>query len=190
MTNPKRTIKKYANRRLYDTEDSRYVTLEDIEQMVLRGVDFQVVSPKGEDITGQILVNILLNNQPAGQLIFSEQNLRNLITFINGPMLGSVRVFFEQCLPVFSQMQNEMKKKYGTSVNSAELENLLNLQMNFFPQLLRHYIGSSMDNYLASQKNMQAFMETMQKGMRFPNVFNPMSPPVPSASPPPDDDKK
>ena len=168
---------------MYDVEKSAYVTLDDLEAMVLSGEAFRVHTTRGEDITAQILFNILLNGNNAGKFIFSEQNLRNLITFVNGPMLGSVRGFFEQSLPMFAQMQNDLKEKYGGSFSSPELEKLITLQMNFLPKLMEQYMERSMDNYLATQKNLQTMMG--MPTLSLTDIFNPLA-----AKPPKDKSEK
>ena len=73
MTTPVRTIKKYPNRRLYDTANSGYITLVDVKQMVLEQIDFQVIDAKsGEDLTRAILLQIILEEESGGLPMFSS----------------------------------------------------------------------------------------------------------------------
>src|SRR5678816_4629427 len=80
MENPLRLIKKYPNRRLYDTKTSSYITLADVKQMVLKQEEFQVVDAKsGEDLTRQILLQIILEEESGGVPMFSSNLLSQLI---------------------------------------------------------------------------------------------------------------
>ena len=77
-----RLIKKYPNRRLYDTKTSSYITLADVKQMVLKQEEFQVVDAKsGEDLTRQILLQIILDEESGGVPMFSSELLSQLIRF-------------------------------------------------------------------------------------------------------------
>ena len=78
----RRIIKKYSNRRLYDTRQSAYVTLENLHELILQGEDFQVVNAgDGADITAQSLAQVLVSEEIWGEPLFSERSLRNLIMF-------------------------------------------------------------------------------------------------------------
>ena len=77
-----RTIKKYPNRRLYDTANSGYITLADVKQMVLEGIAFQVMDAKtGEDLTRSILLQIILDEESGGVPMFSSEMLSQMIRF-------------------------------------------------------------------------------------------------------------
>ena len=98
----RRIIKKYSNRRLYDTRQSAYVTLENLHELILQGEDFQVVNAgDGADITAQSLAQVLVSEEIWGEPLFSERSLRNLIMFCGGPMRGPFLAFMEQCMAVF-----------------------------------------------------------------------------------------
>lgn len=166
-----RVIKKYSNRRLYDARQSRYITLEELKEMVLSGEEFTVVTAKNEDITSQTLLAVLLSSEVMGRPVFSEQNLRNMVMFMHGPMRGPVRIFFEQCMPMFAERQREMMEKFGpTMPGGAELENLAMLQGSFVRQLMERYVCRSLENYMATQKNME---QLMHQSFPFPNFFKP-----------------
>src|ERR671919_2175840 len=82
MENPLRLIKKYPNRRLYDTKTSSYITLADVKQMVLKQEEFQVVDAKsGDDLTRQILLQIILDEEAGGLPMFSSEMLAQMIRF-------------------------------------------------------------------------------------------------------------
>src|SRR6186997_2132438 len=89
MENHLRLIKKYPNRRLYDTKTSSYITLADVKQMVLKQEEFQVVDAKsGEDLTRQILLQIILEEESGGVPMFSSTLLSQLIRSYGNAMQG------------------------------------------------------------------------------------------------------
>jgi polyhydroxyalkanoate synthesis repressor PhaR len=82
MANELRLIKKYPNRRLYDTANSGYITLADVKQMVLDNIDFQVLDAKsGEDLTRAILLQIILDEESGGVPMWSSEMLVQMIRF-------------------------------------------------------------------------------------------------------------
>lgn len=103
-----RVIKKYPNRRLYDTEKSRYITLSDIRKLVMRGSPFQVIdSNSSEDLTRSILLQIMLEEESGGQPLFSAKMLAQIIRFYGGTMQGMFARYLEQSLSLFTQRQNQ-----------------------------------------------------------------------------------
>ena len=101
-----RIIKKYSNRRLYDTEDSTYITQDRIKEYVSRGISFRVVSAKsGEDITRSVLLHVILDEEIMGVPLFTEEALRSIILFSGSGMRSSFSGFLEQMLPVLQQSQ-------------------------------------------------------------------------------------
>lgn len=168
-----RIIKKYSNRRLYDTEQSRYISLDDLKEMILDGTEFRVLTTKNEDITSPTLISILMSSEVMGQPVFSEQNLRSMVMFMHGPMRGVMRVFLEQCMPLFVQTQQQLVEKYGAdALGQGELENLAVLQGTIVRQLMEQYVCRGMENYLSVQKNMENAMK--MQPFTFPAAFNPM----------------
>src|SRR3954453_19209136 len=86
---PLRLIKKYPNRRLYDTKTSSYITLADVKQMVLKNEDFQVIDAKtNEDISRQILLQIILEEESGGMPMFSSDLLSQMIRSYGSAMQG------------------------------------------------------------------------------------------------------
>ena len=89
MAKPIRIIKKYPNRRLYDTANSGYITLADVKQMVLEFIDFQVIDAKsGDDLTRGILLQIILEEESAGMPMFSSEMLSQMIRFYGNALQG------------------------------------------------------------------------------------------------------
>jgi hypothetical protein len=103
-----RIIKKYPNRRLYDTLHSTYVTLFDIKGLVMSNVSFHVVDAKtGDDITRSILMQIILEEEAGGQPILSKQSLLKMIRFYGNSLQGMMAPFLEQNLNQFIELQNQ-----------------------------------------------------------------------------------
>ncbi|MCC7120904.1 MAG: polyhydroxyalkanoate synthesis repressor PhaR [Gammaproteobacteria bacterium] len=115
---PKRVIKKYPNRRLYDTNESKYVTLNDVRKLVLEEAPFCVIDKKsGEDITRNILLQIIIEQEEGGEPMFSTDALQQMIGFygnsarsLAGDFLrSSVHLFYEQQKRLQDQMSNAMQ---------------------------------------------------------------------------------
>lgn len=167
-----RMIKKYNNRRLYDTKNSRYITLDELKELILSGDEFRVCTTDGEDITRQTLLSILLSGEVMGQPLFSEQALRNMVMFMQGPMRGPMKVFFEQCMPMFAQSNRELMEKFGATLGGGELDSLAVLQGTMVRRLMEQYVFRGLENYLSTQKNMEKMM-SMQAPFPFANMFAP-----------------
>ena len=113
-------IKKYANRRLYNTSTSAYVTLDDLAKMVREGTDFVVFDAKtNEELTRQILTQIIFEEESRGQALLPVQFLRQLIGFYGGHMEGVLPSYLEMSLENFSRQQesfrDQMTKAFGAT---------------------------------------------------------------------------
>ena len=103
---PVRTLKKYPNRRLYDTQTSSYITLADVKQMVLGGEDFEVRDAKtGDDLTRSILLQIILEEESGGVPMFTTQALAQIIRFYGHAMQGVMGTMIEKNLQAFTELQ-------------------------------------------------------------------------------------
>src|SRR5947199_4024073 len=112
MNKPQRVIKKYPNRRLYDTANSGYITLADVKQMVLDHIDFQVVDAKsGEDLTRAILLQIILEEESAGVPMFSSEMLSQMIRFYGNALQGIMGNYMEQNVKAFLTIQNKLQEQ-------------------------------------------------------------------------------
>ncbi len=110
-------IKKYANRRLYNTASSSYVTLEHLSDMVKEGVDFVVYDAKtGEDITRSVLTQIIFEeeNRGGGQNLLPIQFLRQLIRFYGDQMQAFVPSYLEMSLENFAKQQERFRSQFGS----------------------------------------------------------------------------
>ncbi len=109
-----RIIKKYPNRRLYDTEVSRYITLQEVRDLVLNGRKFQVIDKHtGEDITRSILLQVIAEEEEGGNPIFSTEVLLQIIRFYGDSMQNSMSRYLELSLQFFEQQQLHFKERLG-----------------------------------------------------------------------------
>ena len=121
MSEP-RIIKKYPNRRLYDTEVSSYVTLGDVRDLVLRKVPFQIRDARtGEDITRGILLQIIMEQEEDGEPILSEQVLEKIIRFYGDSLQGMVTSYLERSLNLFVDQQAKVQEQMRTMMGNDPL---------------------------------------------------------------------
>lgn len=105
-----RIIKKYPNRRLYDTEISSYITLEEVRQLVLTGAPFEVHDAKsGQDLTRSVLLQIIAEHEQRGQPMFSANLLAQIIRFYGDSMQGFVGGYLENSLQIFLDQQHKFR---------------------------------------------------------------------------------
>ena len=110
MSDPVRTIKKYPNRRLYDTANSGYITLADVKQMVLENIDFHVVDAKtGDDLTRAILLQIILEEEAGGMPMFSSEMLAQMIRFYGSAQQTIIGQYIEQNVKAFLGIQKKLQ---------------------------------------------------------------------------------
>jgi polyhydroxyalkanoate synthesis repressor PhaR len=164
-----RVLKKYPNRRLYDTQSSSYITLADVKRMVLAGEDFEVRDAKtGDEITRSILLQIILEEESAGAPMFSTQSLAQIIRFYGHAMQGVMGNYLEQNLQSFTDLQKRF----------AEQSKGLYDPKNFTPEMWTQFISGQapmmqglMGNYLEESKKLFAKMQEQlgtQAGALFP----------------------
>lgn len=105
-----RVIKKYPNRRLYDTEESRYITLSDVRDLVINRVDFQVIDKKsGDDITRTILLQVISEQEAQGDPVMSEDFLSQVIRAYETVVPGFMARYLEQSLKLFMSQQQFLR---------------------------------------------------------------------------------
>ena len=111
MSEP-RIIKKYPNRRLYDTEESRYITLSDIKRLVVEKVDFVVLEKKtGKDITRSIMLQVISEQEQTGEPIMSRDFLSQIIRSYGSTMQGMVSGYLDQSLRLFMGQQQQLRDR-------------------------------------------------------------------------------
>jgi polyhydroxyalkanoate synthesis repressor PhaR len=107
-------IKKYANRRLYNTATSSYVTLDHLSEMVREGIDFQVLDARsGDDITRSVLTQIIFEQESKGQNLLPVKFLRRLIRFYGDQMQGFLPPYLEMSMESFSKSQEQFREHFS-----------------------------------------------------------------------------
>jgi polyhydroxyalkanoate synthesis repressor PhaR len=122
-----RIIKKYPNRRLYDTEISSYVTLEDVRQLIMEGESFEVRDARsGNNLTRSVLLQIIAENEDLiGQPIFSTRLLTQVIRFYGDSLQGIIGNYLERSIEMFSEQQQQLRGHLGNLMGQTPLS-LLN----------------------------------------------------------------
>lgn len=143
------TIKKYANRRLYNTASSSYVTLDHLAQMVKDGVEFQVFDAKsGEDITRQVLTHIIVEEEGKGQSLLPISFLRHLIGFYGDNLQNLVPGYLEQSMKAFSknqeQMRDYMETAFGGMNPFGNLDDIGKQNMALFENAMKMFTPGAM----------------------------------------------
>jgi len=172
---PTRLIKKYPNRRLYDTKTSSYITLADVKQMVLKNEDFQVLDAKtNEDLSRQILLQIILEEESGGMPMFSSDLLSQMIRSYGSAMQGFMGSYLEKNLEGFQQMQKALQeqsqKLYGDNSKSSQeiWAQFMNMQGPAMQGLMQAYMEQSQKMFAQFQEQMQSQARNMFTGFQFP----------------------
>ena len=180
MENQVRLIKKYPNRRLYDTKTSSYITLADVKQMVLKQEDFQVIDAKSnDDLTRQILLQIILEEESAGMPMFSSDLLSQMIRSYGSAMQGFMGSYLEKNLEGFQQMQKALQeqsqKLYGDNSKSSQeiWAQFMNMQGPAMQGLMQAYMEQSQKVFAQFQEQMQSQARNMFTGFQFPGFPTP-----------------
>lgn len=136
-------IKKYANRRLYNTASSSYVTLEHLSEMVKQGVDFVVYDAKtNEDITRTVLTQIIFEEESQGQSLLPIQFLRQLISFYGNSMQAFLPSYLEMSLASFTQQQERMRQQltsFGQAGGIASYEDQIRQNLQLFDRAMKMF---------------------------------------------------
>jgi len=170
-----RLIKKYPNRRLYDTKTSSYITLADVKQMVLKQEDFHVVDAKsGDDLTRPILLQIILEEESGTVPMFSSDLLSQMIRSYGGAMQGFMGSYLEKNLEAFQQMQKALQEQsqriYGDNSRASQdlWAQFMNLQGPAMQSLMQAYIEQSQKVFSQFQDQMQNQARSMFAGFSLP----------------------
>jgi len=156
-----RLIKKYPNRRLYDTQTSAYITLSDVKQLVLDTEAFQVVDAKsGEDLTRSILLQIILEEESGGVPMFSATALSQIIRFYGHAMQGVMGTFLEKNIQAFMDIQQSVAEQskgvYGGGQFGPEAwAQFMNVQTPILQNMMNNYIDQSKNLFVQMQDQMQ-----------------------------------
>src|SRR5258707_10337203 len=172
---PTRLIKKYPNRRMYDSKRSSYITLADVKQMVLKNEDFQVLDAKtNEDLSRQILLQIILDEESSGMPMFSSDLLSQMIRSYGSAMQGFMGSYLEKNLEGFQQMQKALQeqsqKLYGDNSKSSQeiWAQFMNMQGPAMQGLMQAYMEQSQKMFAQFQDQIQSQARNMFTGFKFP----------------------
>jgi polyhydroxyalkanoate synthesis repressor PhaR len=136
-------IKKYANRRLYNTASSSYVTLEHLADMVKKGVDFVVYDAKtNEDITRSVLTQIIFEEESQGQSLLPIQFLRQLISFYGNSVQAFLPSYLELSLASFAQQQERMRSQFtslGPAAGAGAFEEQIRQNLALFDRAMKMF---------------------------------------------------
>ncbi|MDE2342828.1 MAG: polyhydroxyalkanoate synthesis repressor PhaR [Betaproteobacteria bacterium] len=189
MSKPVRLIKKYPNRRLYDTETSSYITLSEVKQLVLDHRDFQVVDAKtNQDLTRSILMQIILEEEAGVEPLFTSDMLSQMIRSYGNAMQGFMGNYLEKGIQSFVDIQKKLQEQSAAvtggneppSVNADVWKQFLNAQGPALQGLMGNYLEQSTQLFMEMQNQMQRQARTMFGSFQFP--YGPATAPNESAS--------
>jgi len=162
-----RLIKKYPNRRLYDTQTSSYITLTDVKQLVLSNEEFTVVDAKSEeDLTRSILLQIILEEESNGSPMFSSSALAQIIRYYGHAMQGMMGSYLEKNIQAFIDIQNKLtensKGLYEGKPFSPEMwTQFMSVQGPIMQGMMSNYIEQSKTLFIQMQEQMQNQTKSM-----------------------------
>jgi polyhydroxyalkanoate synthesis repressor PhaR len=197
MADSVRLIKKYPNRRLYDTQTSSYITLADVKELVLKHETFQVVDAKsGEDLTRSILLQIILEEEQEGQPLFSHDVLTQFIRSYGNAMQGMMGSYLERNVQAFQEIQSRIQEQSrqfvgdSSKINEQLWSQFLSFQGPAMQSLMSAYMDQSKAMFQQMQEQLQSQTRTIFTGFPF-NPFPGMGPGAPGEAPadPPADKK-
>ena len=175
MENQVRLFKKYPNRRLYDTKTSSYITLVDVKQMVLKQEDFQAVDAKtGEDLTRQILLQIILEEESSGSPMFTSDALSQMIRTYGNAMQGMMGGYLEKNINAFQEMQKSLQEQSnklygeGAKVPTEMWTQFMSMQGPAMQGLMQTYMEQSQKMFAQLQEQMTSQSRNMFSGFTFP----------------------
>jgi polyhydroxyalkanoate synthesis repressor PhaR len=170
-----RLIKKYPNRRLYDTRTSTYITLADVKELVLQHENFQVVDAKsGEDLTRSILLQIILEEEAGGAPMFTSDLLSQMIRFYGNAMQGMMGKYLESNIKAFADMQHKLHEQaralYGDNTTASKdlWAQFLGFQGPAMQNMMTAYVEQSSKMFQQMQDSMQEQTKKMFTGLQFP----------------------
>lgn len=141
-----RVIKKYPNRRLYDTEISSYITIEDVRQLIVDGEDFEVVDARsGADLTRQVLLQIISEHEQDGTPILSTELLSQIIRFYGDSLQGFMGTYLERSMHAFLEQQHQLRKQMDGLIDQtpwAMMNKLTERNMEMWQEFQKNLTGS------------------------------------------------
>ena len=176
MAESVRLIKKYPNRRLYDTKTSSYITLVNVKELVLQNEAFQVIDAKsGDDLTRSILLQIILEEEGGGGApMFSSDVLTQFIRFYGSAMQGMMGSYLERNVQLFNELQRRMQEQSksllgdNSKVNQDWWNQFLSFQGPAMQSLISTYMDQSRNMFMQMQEQLQNQTRNMFSGFPFP----------------------
>ena len=143
-----RTIKKYPNRRLYDTEISSYITLEEVRQLVLDNEEFEVRDAKtGDDLTRSVLLQIISEHEERGQPMFTTHLLSQIIRFYGDSLQGFMGNYLERSMQTFLEQQQQFRQQVGSLLGQtpwAMMNQLTERNLEVWKDFQQSLVGGGM----------------------------------------------
>ncbi|MBS1158717.1 MAG: phaR [Proteobacteria bacterium] len=182
MSETVRLIKKYPNRRLYDTKTSAYITLGDVKELVLKFEVFKVVDAKtGEDLTRSILLQIILEEETGGMPLFSSELLSGFVRFYGSAMQGMLGKYLENNMKTFVDFQGKLQEQSRTVYGPGDNTHLqadfwaqfLNFQQPAMQNMMTAYMDQSKKMFQSMQDQMQSQTRNMFTGFQYNPDENP-----------------
>lgn len=145
MSDSNRVIKKYPNRRLYDTAISSYITLDDVRRLIIEGEAVQVLDVRsGEDLTRQVLLQIISEHEQQGQPVLSERMLSQIIRFYGDSMQGFMGNYLERSMQMFMDQQQQLRSQFSGLIEQTPwnlMNQLTERNMALWKDFQRNMVG-------------------------------------------------
>ena len=169
MSEPVRLIKKYPNRRLYDTKTSAYITLGDVKELVLKYEGFKVLDAKtAEDLTRSILLQIILEEETGGVPLFSCELLSGFIRFYGSASQNMLGRYLENNMRTFIEFQQKLQEQtrnvYGSDASHVQAD-FWNQFLNFQQPAMQNVMSTYMDQSKKMFQSMQDQLQTQTRSM-------------------------
>jgi polyhydroxyalkanoate synthesis repressor PhaR len=172
-----RLIKKYPNRRLYDTKTSSYITLADVKELVLKTEEFHVIDAKtGDDLTRSILLQIILEEEGGNMPMLTSDLLSQMIRFYGNAMQGMMGKYLETNITSFTDMQaklqDQVRSLYGDNNGMSKdlWTQFLNFQGPAMQSMMGTYMEQSKKMFMQMQEQIESQTRTLFTGFQFPDL--------------------
>ena len=172
-------IKKYPNRRLYDTQTSTYITLADVKQMVLAHDTFRVVDAKtNDDLTRSIMLQIILEEENEGVSLFTTEMLAQIIRSYGNVMQGMLGSYLEKNMQAFADIQSDLaesgeKTDAQQQIDSEVWQQLLAIQTPMMQGMMSTYIQQSREMFLQMREVMASQTAVLFQNLSAGGVIKP-----------------
>lgn len=141
---PQRLIKKYPNRRLYDTERSCYITVEDVRKLVLEGMDLKVIDDQsGEDVTRNVLIQIIIDHESGSKATFTNDMLARFIRLSNDAAQRTFADYLDQSMSMFLDQQKTVGDSVYKAMSGAALTELAERNMELWRTMQEGFLKAA-----------------------------------------------